>query len=183
MHRQDNLKEEIVVGAIPAGTGNGLMKTISEENNENFDTISFAYMICKGKKIKLDLFEIEMLSQEKFIYAFHSVSSGLVAEVGVFSETCRWIGDIRFKLYGFWRLLTVNSKHFYTSMYYPEEEELDERTIDEFPELKKELPDKMSNIKTEIRFMYIQNLRWTTEKISAPELTEYDDGLMDITVR
>lgn len=182
MHRKDNLKDQIVVGTIPAGTGNGLSKTLAEENNENFDAITFAYMICKGKMVKLDLFEIEMLSKDKFIYAFHSVSSGLVAEVGINSEVCRCIGDIRFKLYGLWRIITLNSKHFYTSMYYPEKEELDEREINDFPELSKELPEKMTNMRTEIRFMYIQNLKWSTEVISAPEHTKYDDGLMDITV-
>jgi sphingosine kinase len=183
MHRNDNLKDEIIVGSIPAGTGNGLSKTLSELHQENYDSISFAYMICKGQSIKLDLFELETPSQSYPIYAFHSVSSGLIAEVGILSEFMKFIGDIRFKIYGLWRLLTLNSKHFYTSMFYPEKEEEDERSIDDFPELSKELPENMRNLKDEIRFMYIMNLKWTTEVVNAPDPTKYDDGLMDIVVK
>ena len=183
MHRSDGLKDEIIVGTIPAGTGNGLSKTLAEEFNEKYDTISFAYMLCKGHSIKMDLFEIESLSNNKLIYAFHSVSSGLVAEVGIDSEVLRCIGDLRFKLFSLWRLLTLNSRHFYASMYYPEKEELDGRSVDEFPELRKELPEKMTNLKDEFRFLYVINLRWTTEEINAPEQTKLDDGLMDIVVK
>ena len=183
MHRKDNLKDEIIVGTIPAGTGNGLSKTIAEEHCENYHVISFAYMLCKGHSIKMDLFEIESLSQDKLIYAFHSVTSGLVAEVGIDSEKLRCMGDSRFKLYALWRLMTLNSSHFFTSMYYPEKEELDQRSIDEYPDLRKELPENMTNLKDEIRFMWVMNLRWQTEVINAPEQTKLDDGLMDIIVK
>jgi len=183
MHRSDSLNDKIIVGTIPAGTGNGLSKTLAEEFNEKYDTISFAYMLCKGHSIKMDLFEIESLSNNKLIYAFHSVTSGLVAEVGIYSNVLRCIGDIRFKLFSLWRLIFLNSRHFYASMYYPEKEELDSRNVDEFPNLKKELPKKMTNLKDEIRFMFIMNVRWATEKINAPEQTKLDDGLMDIIVK
>ena len=183
MHRKDNLKEEIVVGTIPAGTGNGLSKTLSELNHENYDCISFAYMICKGHTDKLDLFELETNSQSNRIFAFHSVSTGHVAEIGIMSEFMRCLGDVRYKLYAFWRLITLNSRRFYTSMFYPEKEENDERSIDEFPDLSKELPENIFNFKDEIRFMYIMNLKWMTEIINAPDPTKYDDGLMDIVVK
>jgi len=183
MHRKDSLKDEIVIGTIPAGTGNGLSKTISELNKENYDCTSFAFMICKGHTDNLDLLELETYSQSNRIYSFHSVSTGHVAEVGIMSEFMKCLGDVRFKLYGLWRLLTLNSRRFYASMFYPQKEENDERSINKYPELSKELPENIFNFKDEIRFMYIMNLKWLTEIINAPDPTKYDDGLMDIVVK
>ena len=72
MSRPDwkELVDSLVFGFIPAGTGNGLVKSVShvrckdehgEENGKNNYSISCAAMtIVKGEKMGLDLTEIDL---------------------------------------------------------------------------------------------------------------------------
>lgn len=62
MHRPD--AEEFVkhhtFGFLPGGTSNGLHKSIVEANQDAVGEISAAFGIVKGKKMQLDLTELEL---------------------------------------------------------------------------------------------------------------------------
>jgi len=48
-------------GFIPAGTGNGLVKSIQAESNEFGDIIlTSAFIIAKGRKTLIDLTELDL---------------------------------------------------------------------------------------------------------------------------
>lgn len=86
IHRGDNSHSNIPVGIIPAGSGNGLAKSLCEYANEEFNINTCAYSIIKGKWIEIDLMEIEMPSEKYPVYSFHSFAHGFVCDVGFESE-------------------------------------------------------------------------------------------------
>jgi len=61
MHRndKDTFLKNMTFGFIPAGTGNGLIKSILSECEEEGDLVlASAFLICKGRQAKLDLTEL-----------------------------------------------------------------------------------------------------------------------------
>jgi diacylglycerol kinase family enzyme len=50
MNREDwsELKDIITLGVIPGGTGNGLIKSLLNENNEQYGIKEAAWLIIKG---------------------------------------------------------------------------------------------------------------------------------------
>jgi sphingosine kinase len=60
MSRDDKSEflEKTTFGFIPAGTSNGLIKSILEHNNESCDAQTAAFRICKGQKMKIDVTEL-----------------------------------------------------------------------------------------------------------------------------
>jgi sphingosine kinase len=112
MSRPDwkDLADSLVFGFIPAGTGNGLVKSVSavrdKEPGDNHYSIECAAMtIVKGEKMGLDLTEIQLEYQpEKKIYMFLSLSWGYIADVDINSESIRWAGPTRMTIWGIYRL-------------------------------------------------------------------------------
>ena len=74
------------MGVIPAGSANGLAKSISASINEDYDLKFFALLICKGNTKKIDVVEIERASDKKKIYSILSVSWGIISDIDLESE-------------------------------------------------------------------------------------------------
>ena len=85
-HRREIEEFNITIGVIPAGSGNGLAKSISDSLNEEYDIKFFAFLICKGLTKKMDLLEINKSSDNKKIYSFLSVAWGIISDIDLESE-------------------------------------------------------------------------------------------------
>ena len=98
-------------GFIPAGTANGLIKSISDQNNENFGILEASFFVAKGTRKMMDLTELtlEYLQNEeqKKIYMFLSMAWAFVADCDINSEVIRCIGESRFTIWGVYRLLAL----------------------------------------------------------------------------
>ena len=47
-------------GIIPAGTGNGFVKSLTDYQNEDFGTLEATFAIVKGERRMMDLTEISL---------------------------------------------------------------------------------------------------------------------------
>jgi sphingosine kinase len=84
---------KVPLGIVPAGTGNGMAKSVSNLSGEPCDAASATFAIIQGHKQALD---VAMVAQGKVKY--HSIlmlSWGLVADVDFESERYRWMGRFR----------------------------------------------------------------------------------------
>jgi sphingosine kinase len=97
------------IGIIPAGTGNGLAKTLLEISGEPDDPLSAAFLITKaiaqGKYRPLDLAKIEQNGQ--IYYSFLSFSWGIISDVDIESEKLRFLGSLRTDIYALMRIWTL----------------------------------------------------------------------------
>ena len=111
MSRPD--KEEFMnsfaFGVIPAGTSNGLHKSIVEDANVNEDVgiHSAAFAAAKGRVMKMDLTECEMEYTTEKVYMFLTMSYAIVADADIGSEHLRAIGEARFVLWGGYRVFNL----------------------------------------------------------------------------
>lgn len=97
------------IGIIPAGTGNGLAKTLLEISGEPDDPVSEAFLIAKaiaqGKYRPLDIAKIEQNGQ--IYYSFLSFSWGIISDVDIESEKLRFLGSLRTDIYALMRIWTL----------------------------------------------------------------------------
>lgn len=110
MHRSDWQTAILKpIGIIPAGTGNGLAKTLLEISGEPEDPVSAAFLIVKsiaqGKYRPLDIAKIEQNGQ--IYYSFLSFSWGIISDVDIESEKLRFLGSLRTDIYALMRIWTL----------------------------------------------------------------------------
>ena len=112
----DKFKDTVAIGCLPAGTGNGLVKSLLSHTDERYSVLGAAFKIAKGQKVYMDLTELDCEYEKKKIYSFSSVAWGIIADVDINSEAIRCIGPPRFTVWGAWR--TIFKKHYFGSLKY-----------------------------------------------------------------
>lgn len=106
------------IGIIPAGTGNGLAKTLLEISGEPDDPLSAAFLIAKGiaqeKYRPLDI--AKTIQNGQTYYSFLSLGWGIISDVDIESEKLRFLGSIRTDVYALIRIATW--RHYPGKFYY-----------------------------------------------------------------
>jgi len=80
---------QIPIGCIPAGTGNSFMHDL-----DCLDPVKAAERIVKGIPRAIDVAKVSMGSEVS--YAFNIVGWGMVTDINVTAEKCRWLGESRY---------------------------------------------------------------------------------------
>lgn len=87
----------LLLGAIPAGSGNGLARSVG-----TVDPVTATFEMLKGKRRKMDM--MHLVQDKSSCYAFLSVTWALIADIDLESEGMRWMGDTRFTVAALVRL-------------------------------------------------------------------------------
>ena len=96
--------ETIAIGFIPAGTSNGLHKSVMESINEEHGIHNAAFACAKGRKTKMDLTELTLeYHPEKKIYMFLLMAWAIIADIDLNSENMRFAGESRYFIRGLYR--------------------------------------------------------------------------------
>jgi diacylglycerol kinase family enzyme len=110
MSRPDwkDLADSLTFGFIPAGGGNGLVKSIAAVSDPcSFSIEEAAFTIVKGRRMKLDLTELELEYQpDQKVYMFLSLSWGYITDCDIESEVIRWAGLVRSEIWGAYRIVS-----------------------------------------------------------------------------
>ncbi|KAJ2859559.1 Sphingosine kinase 1 [Coemansia aciculifera] len=93
--------KSLPLGAIPAGTGNGLAKSLDCLWPEQA-----AVAVVKAQSRPLDIMSAA-LANGRTEYCFLSMTWGLIADIDIESERMRWAGPARLDLYGTIRLMSL----------------------------------------------------------------------------
>ncbi|KAJ2742500.1 hypothetical protein GGI20_004436 [Coemansia sp. BCRC 34301] len=93
--------KSLPLGAIPAGTGNGLAKSLDCLWAEQA-----AVAVVKAQSRPLDIMSAT-LGSGRTEYCFLSMTWGLIADIDIESERMRWAGPARLDLYGTIRLMNL----------------------------------------------------------------------------
>ncbi|XP_044462016.1 sphingosine kinase 2-like isoform X2 [Mangifera indica] len=91
------------LGVIPAGTGNGMVKSLLDSVGEPCKAPNATVAIIRGHKCSLDVATI--LQGETKFYIVLMLAWGLVADIDIESEKYRWMGSARLAFYALQRTL------------------------------------------------------------------------------
>lgn len=110
------LMSSMTIGFIPGGSANGLVKAVLHRSGEEYSVESAAFVVGKGRQIKMDLTEIDAEYQREKIYSFLCVFWGILADCDINSEVIRCVGPARFTLWGIYRVMCM--KRYAGSVFY-----------------------------------------------------------------
>lgn len=194
------------IGTIPAGTSNGLSKTLLEISGEPYDPASAAFAIAKGKVRSLDL-AIAQQNGRRFS-AFLSLAWGLISDVDIESDKIRFLGPIRTDLYALIRILSLRAYKGRFS-FLPSElsdsflgSQSSDRSFSDRQQLATGQGDRVTAedgigyrdtdvsgeqnewqaIEDEFVLFWAMNVPWATFDIKAAPHAQLSDGAMDILV-
>ncbi|RVX08568.1 Sphingosine kinase 1 [Vitis vinifera] len=91
------------IGVIPAGTGNGMAKSLLDSVGDPCSPINAVLAIIRGHKCSLDVATI--LQGETKFFSVLMLAWGLVADIDIESEKYRWMGSARLDFYALQRIL------------------------------------------------------------------------------
>ena len=183
------------IGTIPAGTSNGLSKTLSEISGEPYDPISAAFAIAQGKVRSLDLAIAEQNGRR--FSAFLSLAWGLIADVDIESDKMRFLGPIRTDLYALMRIWNLRSyKGRFSFLPTPPDTPQNPTPKTRHPRIGDVTADwdtdflapaanqenKWRAIEDEFILFWAMNVTWATYDIKAAPDAELSDGAMDVLV-
>ncbi|XP_019162412.1 PREDICTED: sphingosine kinase 1 isoform X2 [Ipomoea nil] len=96
---------KISLGVIPAGTGNGMVKSLLDSVGEPCSASNATLAIIRGHKRALDVATISQ-GQTKF-FSVLMLAWGLIADIDIESEKYRWMGSARIDFYALQRMFCL----------------------------------------------------------------------------
>ncbi|KAK0578307.1 hypothetical protein LWI29_008386 [Acer saccharum] len=93
------------LGVVPAGTGNGMAKSLLDYVGEPCKASNAVLAIIRGHKRLLDVATISQ-GETKF-YSILMLAWGLVADIDIESEKYRWMGSARLDFYALLRIFSL----------------------------------------------------------------------------
>ncbi|KAF3320967.1 sphingosine kinase 1-like isoform X1 [Carex littledalei] len=106
LQREDwNKAIKVPLGIIPAGSGNGMAKSLLDSSGEPCSISNAVFSIIKGKKRALDVASV--IQGETKFFSVLMLTWGLIADVDIESEKYRWMGSARFEFYSLLRIMNL----------------------------------------------------------------------------
>ncbi|XP_020095212.1 sphingosine kinase 1-like [Ananas comosus] len=106
LHREDwETAIKMPLGVIPAGTGNGMAKSLLHSAGELYSVSNAVFAIIRGHKRSLDVATITQ-GETKF-FSVLLLTWGLVADIDIESEKYRWMGSARLEFYALVRIMNL----------------------------------------------------------------------------
>lgn len=102
--------QQIPIGVIPGGSGNGLARSIAYTASEPFlpnPTLPATIAAVRNRHAPMDLVRVETTSQ--IMFSFLSVGWGLLSDIDIESERLRLLGAQRFTIWSVARLIGLRS--------------------------------------------------------------------------
>ncbi|CAD6217606.1 unnamed protein product [Miscanthus lutarioriparius] len=96
---------KVPLGIIPAGTGNGMARSLLHASGEPFSISNAVFAIIRGHKRALDVTSV-VQGNTRF-FSVLMLTWGLVADVDIESEKYRWMGSARLEFYLLLRMLNL----------------------------------------------------------------------------
>lgn len=185
------------IGIIPAGTGNGLGKTILELSRETYDPRNAAFIIAKGQCQPINLGVVKQ--DGKQYYSILSLAWALISDIDIKSNKLRFLkflGSLRSDLYAFLSILILRSYQgkisFLPAPNWEPRPELPQQasapTLPSQAESSTELEDTSDPplawqvIEGEFVALWVMNVAWATHNVQAAPYAQLADGYMDVLI-
>ncbi|KAJ4760916.1 Sphingosine kinase 1 [Rhynchospora pubera] len=106
LQREDwNKAIKVPLGIIPAGSGNGMAKSLLDSGGEPCSISNAVFSVIRGNKRTLDVASV-VQGETKF-FSVLMLTWGLIADIDIESEKYRWMGSARFDFYSLLRIMNL----------------------------------------------------------------------------
>ncbi|KAL8214675.1 hypothetical protein R6Q57_004124 [Mikania cordata] len=183
---------KMAIGIIPAGTGNGMIKSLLHAAGQPCTAAYAMLSVIQGHKRSLDVATI--WQGEARFFSVLMLAWGLIADIDIESEQYRWMGSARMDIYGLQRILTLRKYSGCISFVpAPGFEDVGEPTSVVIEPLKTQHHgyrgpkvdlDSLSWRKLDGPFIgiWLQNVSWGSENAMAAPDAKFDDGCLDLII-
>ncbi|CAN8231139.1 unnamed protein product [Cochlearia groenlandica] len=186
---------KLPIGMVPAGSGNGMIKSLLEPVGLPCCATSATISIIQGRTHSLDVATISQ-GATKF-FSVLMIAWGLVADIDIESEKFRWMGNVRFDIYGFQRITCLrqyNGQILFTpapgfeSFGQPASCSVGKESSSSDTALGYRGPDKefedqeWREIKGPFVSVWLHNVPWSAENTLAAPDAKFSDGFLDLIV-
>ncbi|KAH7675818.1 Sphinganine kinase protein [Dioscorea alata] len=150
---------KVPLGIIPAGTGNGMAKSLLDSAGDSYSVFNAVFAIIRGHRRSLDVTTVQQGEAR-----FFSVLM-LTWDVDIESEKYRWMGSARFDFYSFLRVVNMRKYHGNVQFVPAAGYEIYGEPVDWRESCKDEVPEQTFGVAARV-----QQCRYTGPKISLEDL-------------
>ncbi|KAF2553438.1 hypothetical protein F2Q68_00037245 [Brassica cretica] len=186
---------KLPIGMVPAGSGNGMIKSLLDPVGMSCSAASATVSIIRGHRRSLDVATISQ-GTTKF-FSVLMLAWGLVADIDIESEKFRWMGSARFDVYGLQRIICLrqyNGRILFVPA--PGSESCGQPASDNV-EKESSVSDKTPGyqgpdtnledlewreIKGPFVSVWLHNVPWGAENTLAAPNAKFSDGFLDLIV-
>ncbi|CAM0883323.1 unnamed protein product [Alopecurus aequalis] len=188
------------IGVIPAGTGNGMAKSLLHAASETCSISDALFAIIRGHKQTLDVCTIAQ--GEKRFFSVLSITWGWVADVDIESEKYRWMGSSRFDFYALVRIMNLRryrgSIHFVPApgyeAYGEPVKQVESSNVERLEQNGESEACSYQGPSTEFQgsdwrsidgpfvAVCLNNVTWVAESVLAAPEAKFSDGYMDAVI-
>lgn len=194
------------LGIVPAGTGNGMVKSLMGYADEPCIATNATFAIIRGHKRPLDVAIVAQGQVKSF--SILMLTWGLIADIDIESEKYRWMGSMRLDFYTFVRLFHL--RHYSGSVSfvpapgyegYGEPIDIENENesiqhdlgIDGIDEIKPKTSNYLGalssseiyewkSISGPFVMVWLHNVPWASQDVMAAPHAEFSDGYLDLIV-
>ncbi|XP_023731380.1 sphingosine kinase 2 isoform X1 [Lactuca sativa] len=188
---------KMAIGVIPAGTGNGMIKSLLDSVGQPCTAAYAMLATIRGHKRSLDVATIWQ-GETKF-FSVLMLAWGLIADVDIESEQYRWMGSARMDFYGLQRIIRLRKYNGCISFVpAPGFEDVGEASNLGVESISMEPPisqqhgyhgpkvDLGNSIWRKVNgpfiSIWLHNVPWGAENTMAAPNAKFDDGYLDLIV-
>jgi sphingosine kinase len=184
LKKNSSIKNNIIlnnisIGHIPAGTGNGLAASIMYLNNMPYNIANSILPIKNIKKNKKKIKKIDVAQIQTLKGTFHSflaISIGFISDLDINTEMFRWLGSFRYYLGAIIGLYFMQS--YNVSLYYLPETLKQDKPLN----LNDEIPNTWNSIHGDFIMIWACNLSHPSYDVFISPDIKFDDGLHHIVL-
>ena len=178
---RDEFQDKLTFGFIPAGTANGLHKSVVTQFDEKEGIHTAAFAVAKGRTTKLDLTELDLEYYQneetpKKVYMFLMMAWAIISDCDINSEVIRCCGPPRFTMWGVYRVMAL--RHYPGEFNYVGQN----CKLNHIESCNNIAEYKKAWMATNFKIMCVYNAPWIAQKFNAAPLSTIDDGANDITI-
>ena len=134
---KDELLKNLTFGIVGAGTSNGMAMSIARSSHEKSSILDASFLIAKGQVKQSDL-SIYQTTNSPSLLSFLTFSWAMMSSIDIESEALRFLGSLRFDLWGVWCVVKM-IKYRAKFSYLPPKAK---RSNNALPALTEPLPEK-----------------------------------------
>ena len=173
------LCSKLKLGDIGAGTGNGLAKSLAHSNQQKCTPLDSIFLVAKGNTSWMDLAQYQTQSADHL--SFLTFSWAIIADLDIESECIRFMGALRFDLWGVWRVISLR-KYRARFSYLPATAQNSKEAIANMPALHDPVPNDWVTSEDDFYLFWASQVTHAAEGTFHAPPCKLQDGVFQVLI-
>jgi sphingosine kinase len=181
-NRQDSttVLKRLQLGIVGCGTANGFAASILHEAKERYGVIESVFLICKGETVAADM--SKYTTRNNTYSSFLTFTWAIVADIDIDSECIRFLGEVRFDIWGVLRILWLRRYRARFSFLQPptdKSKSVEERKL---PDLMEPVPPDWETVEDDFVLFWASQVSHASMSNHQSPSSRLNDGVFQILV-